>query len=171
MRASPGAEVILPDDMAEAVSRRTNELAEQLAPATPHEGWLVGRMALHAVRLDSGQRVWFTPPPPPKCAAGPNCNGAQSNAITVISGVVFSGSVDGHLRAYSTATGEVIWDMDTAREYPTVNGATARGGSLDVAGPVIAGGMLYVTSGYALWGGMPGNVLLAFAVRGGGGGK
>ena len=57
------------------------------------------------------------------------------------------------------------------REYPTVNGATARGGSLDVAGPVIAGGMLYVTSGYALWGGMPGNVLLAFAVRGGGGGK
>jgi hypothetical protein len=30
--------------------------------------------------------------------------------MTVIPGAVFSGSVDGHSRAYSTATGEVIWD-------------------------------------------------------------
>jgi polyvinyl alcohol dehydrogenase (cytochrome) len=31
---------------------------------------------------------------------------------------------------------------------------------------VIAGGMLYVVSGYAQWGGMPGNVLLAFSAGG-----
>ena len=86
--------------------------------------------------------------------------------VTAIPGVVFSGSVDGHLRAYSAATGEVVWDMDTAREYETVNGQKARGGSLDAAGAVIVGGTLYVNSGYGQWGGMPGNVLLAFSVDG-----
>ena len=32
-------------------------------------------------------------------------------------------------------------------------------------GPTIVDGMLYVNSGYAQWGGLPGNVLLAFEVR------
>jgi polyvinyl alcohol dehydrogenase (cytochrome) len=79
---------------------------------------------------------------------------------------VFSGSVDGHLRAYSIATGEVVWDVDTVRTFEAVNGQEARGGSLDCAGPVVAGGMLYVNSGYGQWGGLPGNVLLAFSVDG-----
>jgi polyvinyl alcohol dehydrogenase (cytochrome) len=79
-------------------------------------------------------------------------------------GAVFSGSVDGHLRAFSTADGSVLWDYDTAREYATVNRVPGHGGSLDGAGPVIANGMLYTTSGYSRNGGMPGNVLLAFGV-------
>ena len=66
----------------------------------------------------------------------------------------------------AATTGQVIWDMDTVRDYETVNGQKARGGSLDVAGPVIADGTLYVNSGYGQWGGMPGNVLLAFSVDG-----
>jgi polyvinyl alcohol dehydrogenase (cytochrome) len=37
---------------------------------------------------------------------------------------------------------------------------------MDVAGPAIVNGMLFVNSGYAQWGGMPGNVLLAFSVDG-----
>ena len=86
--------------------------------------------------------------------------------MSVIPGAVFSGSVDGHLRAYSSASGEVIWDVDTASDYATVNGQKAHGGSLDGGGPVIAGGMLYVNSGYGQWGGLPGNVLLAFSVDG-----
>jgi polyvinyl alcohol dehydrogenase (cytochrome) len=80
--------------------------------------------------------------------------------------VVFSGSVDGHLRAYSAVTGEVVWDVDTAREFDTVNGKPARGGSMDGAGPAIVNGMLFVNSGYGQWGGMPGNVLLAFSIEG-----
>ncbi len=79
---------------------------------------------------------------------------------------VFSGSVDGHLRAYSAATGEIIWDEDTARDYEAVNGQHARGGSFDGPGPVIVDGVLFVNSGYGQWGGMPGNVLLAFSVDG-----
>ena len=35
---------------------------------------------------------------------------------------------------------------------------------MDGPGPTIVDGMLYVNSGYAQWGGRPGNVLLAFEV-------
>jgi polyvinyl alcohol dehydrogenase (cytochrome) len=77
-------------------------------------------------------------------------------------GVVFSGAIDGHLRAFATADGSLLWDFDTVREYETVNDVKARGGSLDGAGPVIVGGRVFVNSGYPRFGGMPGNVLLAF---------
>ena len=80
--------------------------------------------------------------------------------------VAFSGSVDGHLRAYSAKDGAIVWDFDTVAEYKTVNGVPGRGGSLDGPGPAISGGMIFVNSGYAIWGGMPGNVLLAFSVDG-----
>jgi polyvinyl alcohol dehydrogenase (cytochrome) len=36
---------------------------------------------------------------------------------------------------------------------------------MDGPGPTIAGDMLYVNSGYGQWGGLPGNVLLAFSVK------
>lgn len=119
---------------------------------------------LAAVRLGSGEKVWNAEPV--NCGQRKNCSPAQSAAVSVIPNVVFSGSVDGHLRAYSASTGQVIWDVDTAHEFKTVNGLAARGGSIDVAGPVISGGILYVNSGYGQWGGMPGNVLLAFSVDG-----
>ena len=119
---------------------------------------------LFALRLENGEKVWSAKPP--DCGERKHCSPAQSAAVTAIPGVVFSGSVDGHLRAYSASTGEVMWDVNTARDYETANGQKARGGSIDCAGPVVAGGMLYVNSGYGQWGGMPGNVLLAFSVEG-----
>jgi polyvinyl alcohol dehydrogenase (cytochrome) len=119
---------------------------------------------LFAYRIENGERKWATPPP--SCGERPHCSPAQSAAITVIPGVVFSGSVDGHLRAYSTQNGRMVWEYDTARDYDTINGVKARGGALDGPGPVVAGGMLYVYSSYGVWGGLPGNVLLAFSVDG-----
>ena len=119
---------------------------------------------MFALRLSDGQRVWYTPPP--GCGTRLRCSPAQSAAVTAIPGIAFSGSVDGHLRAYSTAAGKIVWDFDTIQPYETVNGVTARGGSLDGPGPAIAGGMLFVNSGYPTAGGMPGNVLLAFSVDG-----
>jgi polyvinyl alcohol dehydrogenase (cytochrome) len=119
---------------------------------------------MFALRLDTGERVWYTPPP--GCGDRPRCSPAQSAAVSAIPGVAFSGSVDGHLRAYSTADGAILWDFDTARSYQAVNGVPARGGSLNGAGPAIAGGMLFTNSGYVNAGGMPGNVLLAFSVDG-----
>jgi polyvinyl alcohol dehydrogenase (cytochrome) len=119
---------------------------------------------LHAVRLDTGQRAWFTPPAPALCGSGRGCNVAQGAAVTAIPGVVFSASLDGGLRAYSTKDGSIVWTFDTNRDFPTVNGVQAKGGSMDGPGPVIAGGMLYVNSGVGGLVGRPGNVLLAFGV-------
>jgi len=120
---------------------------------------------LHAIDLETGKTVWSTKPAP--CAGGrPDCSPAQSAAVTAIPGVVFSGSVDGHLRAFSASTGEILWDTDTEREFQTVNGKPAHGGSLDAAGPAVVNGMVFVNSGYGQWGGRPGNVLLAFSVNG-----
>jgi polyvinyl alcohol dehydrogenase (cytochrome) len=128
-------------------------------PDRPREG---GGIA--ALKLTTGERVWWTPPP--GCGDKQYCSAAQSAAVTVIPGVVFSGSLDGHLRAYSTADGRIIWDVDTAIEYQSVNDVKAKGGSLDGPGPVVVGGILYANSGYGMFGEMPGNVLLAFSVDG-----
>jgi polyvinyl alcohol dehydrogenase (cytochrome) len=81
---------------------------------------------------------------------------------TAIAGVVFSGSLDGHLRAYATKDGKLIWDFDTLRDFDTVNGVKAHGGSLNATGPIIANGMMFVNSGYSQLTGIGGNVLLAF---------
>src|SRR5215831_15596466 len=115
---------------------------------------------MFAVRADTGQQIWQTPPP--GCKERRPCSPAQSAAITAIPGVVFSGALDGHLRAYSTTDGKIIWDYDTDREFKTTNNLAGHGGALDVGGPIIAGGMLFVNSGSAQRNGLPGNVLLAF---------
>ena len=119
---------------------------------------------LHAVQLTTGERVWYAPPPPPKCSSGPGCNAAQSAAVTVIRGAVFSGSNDGALRAYSTKDGSILWEYDTNRDFATLNGVPAKGASMHSAGATVVGGMLYVNSGYGDHGGRPGNVLLAFGL-------
>jgi polyvinyl alcohol dehydrogenase (cytochrome) len=120
---------------------------------------------LHAVSLTTGARVWFTPPPAPACGTGRGCSAAQSAAVTSFPGVVFSGSVDGSLRAYSADTGAMLWAFDANREFDTVNGVAARGASMIGPGAAVAGGMVYVNSGYGAFGGRPGNVLLAFGVE------
>jgi polyvinyl alcohol dehydrogenase (cytochrome) len=82
--------------------------------------------------------------------------------VTVANGIVWSGALDGHLRGHDARTGRVVWDEDMAREYPVVNGGTARGGSLDVGGPVVVDRSVYVGAGYGLYGAMPGNVFVAY---------
>jgi polyvinyl alcohol dehydrogenase (cytochrome) len=119
---------------------------------------------LTALDLATGNRVWFArakPCDPPRLG----CSPAQPGAVTAIPGAVFSGSIDGHLRAFSTADGRLLWDFDTVRDYRTSNGVAGKGGSLDGAGPVVVDGMVFVNSGYPRFGGLPGNVLLAFGVR------
>lgn len=79
-----------------------------------------------------------------------NCSPAQSAPASVAGGVVFSGSVDGHLRAYATKDGSVVGTSTRRRN----------------SGPAIAEGIVLTTSGYGLWGGQSDNVLLAFSVEG-----
>jgi polyvinyl alcohol dehydrogenase (cytochrome) len=128
---------------------------------------------LAALDIRTGIRRWYTPSPTLACSWGPlNCNHAEAQAVTVIPGVAFSGAMDGHLRAYSTIDGKILWDTDTAKDFLTVNGIKASGGSLDQGGATIVNGVVYINSGYGQRSGQPsgmgqpGNVLLAFSVDG-----
>lgn len=121
---------------------------------------------LFALDIATGHIIWSAAPAVPNCVAKPGCSAAQPAPATLIPGAVFSGSMDGHIRAYDVANGTVIWDFDTTAKFPTVNSVDARGGSLNYAGPVVAAGMVYIMSGYTTNAGMPGNVLLAFSIDG-----
>lgn len=116
-----------------------------------------------ALRVSDGKAVWSAAPP--KCGPKVRCSPAQMGAASVIPGAVFSGSADGHIRAYATANGRVIWDFDTRREFKTANGVPGHGGALNGAGPVFGGGMMFVNSGSVVVG-EGGNVLLAFSLDG-----
>ena len=119
---------------------------------------------LFALTLQSGRVKWTTPNP--GCNKRPGCSPAQSAAVTAIPGAVFSGGLDGHLRAYAAADGKILWDVDTEHEYQTIDAVKAKGGSIDGPGPVVVDGMLFANSGSSFLGGTPGNVLLAFSVDG-----
>ena len=118
---------------------------------------------LTALRVADGAKIWYAPPIvcPPDAPSG--CSPAQSAAVTAMPGVVFSASMDGHVRGYSSEDGKIIWDFDTVREFQTVNRVKAKGGTIDGPGAVVINGMVLINSGYSRFGGMPGNVLLAFA--------
>jgi polyvinyl alcohol dehydrogenase (cytochrome) len=121
---------------------------------------------LTALALGTGKTVWHMPAPPPVCGWGTqSCSAAQPASPTAMPGIVFSGSLDGHIRAYATADGHVAWDFDTGRSFDAVNSAQAHGGAVTGFGQIVAGGILYVNSGGGYYG-PAGNALLAFSVDG-----
>jgi polyvinyl alcohol dehydrogenase (cytochrome) len=109
----------------------------------------------------TGDVSWTTPAPTPSCLGQRGCSAAQKAPPSAIPGAVFSGSMDGHLRAYDSRTGKILWDFDAAKPFDAVNGIEATGGSFNATGPTIANGMLFVNSGSSL----PGNALLAFGLE------
>ncbi len=113
-----------------------------------------------AAKLASGERIWFHPLP---ARSGPGNRAGNQAAVSAIDGVVFAGGRDGVLHALSTTDGHSLWEFDTSREFDPVNKVPAHGGSLVAPGPVIAGGRLFIGSGYFVLGDKPGNVLLAFS--------
>lgn len=119
---------------------------------------------LFALDLETGKRAWFAAPAKPDCANAIGCSPSQMAPPTAIPGLVFVGSLDGHLRVHDARNGHVLWDFNTAREFSTTNGVKAHGGSMNGAGPTVVGGMVYVNTGYT--NNMDGNALLAFSVDG-----
>jgi polyvinyl alcohol dehydrogenase (cytochrome) len=123
----------------------------------------LGTGGIAAVQLKDGERKWFAPleAAPPLARLH-----RHDGPLTAIPGVVFSGGWDGIVRALAAADGHVVWEYNTVHEYETTNGVAAKGGSIGAAGPTVAGGTLYVPSGYVgVNNGMPGNVLLAFGAE------
>jgi polyvinyl alcohol dehydrogenase (cytochrome) len=124
----------------------------------------LGTGGIGALSIRNGERKWFTPLAP---VEGRERHPGQDGPLAALPGVIFSGGWDGMLRALSASDGSVVWQFDTLRDFQTVNGVPARGGSMGSAGPVVAGGMLFVPSGYVgVRNGVPGNVLLAFSSTG-----
>lgn len=119
---------------------------------------------MHAVNLEDGKPLWKVPPQKKLCGDAFGCSSGQGGALTSIPGAVLNSGMDGGIRAYSAKDGSILWLFDTNREFTTVNGVRARGGSMDGPGPVVVGGMVYVNSGYGGLIGNPGNVLLAFGI-------
>lgn len=135
-----------------------------------------GKPGIYALRVEDGSVVWEAPTPRLPCRwTNRFCHPGISQAVTVIPGVVFAGSMDGRFRAYAADTGEIIWEHDTGSQPMTsVLGEPVYGGVMDGAGPTVAGGMVYVHSGYAGRQGADrqnladgdGNVLIAYSVDG-----
>jgi len=119
-----------------------------------------------AIEIATGKKVWTAPAVKHACVGTTGCSAAQPGPTSLIPGAVFAGSQDGHMRAYSTVDGKLLWDFDTNRDFQTINGIKAHGGSINSTGATIVGGMVYTNAGYSRIPVMPGNVLLAFSVVG-----
>ena len=113
-----------------------------------------------AVKLATGEKVWYTKFPVP-----PRARISNSSASTEIPGVVFVGGSDGKLHAVAASDGRILWEYDTAHPYDTVNKVAAHGGAINSIGPTIVNGMLFIGSGYAVVGSNSGNVLIAFSAQ------
>ena len=85
-------------------------------------------------RHEDGSEALAGPAPPVACSwtSASVCAHGEAQAVTVIPGAAFSGSMDGHLRAYSTIDGKILWDYDTAKDF--VDGQPSQGGRR-LAGP------------------------------------
>ena len=121
-----------------------------------------------ALSVADGKELWRAEAPknvPCNVPSG-RCLPGFSQAATAVPGAIFAGALDGRLRAYAATDGKLLWDYDTTQPVDTVNGIKAApGGTLDMGGPSVAGGRVFVHSGY---GGSAGanNLLLAFSVDG-----
>jgi polyvinyl alcohol dehydrogenase (cytochrome) len=116
-----------------------------------------GNGGMSAIDMATGKVKWYKP-------LGTRVN--NNAAATMIPGVVFVGGGDGILHALSATDGATLWEFATSKDYETVNKvAGANGGAISSVGPIFAGGMMYVGSGYGVGAGDFGNVLLAFGVE------
>jgi polyvinyl alcohol dehydrogenase (cytochrome) len=149
--------VVWKTDISETKSRRSTNLV--WGGSADQQNLYVGLVSgsITGVQLTTGEKVWTTH------LAAPGSRASYAAANSAIPGAVFIGGTDGKVHALASSDGHELWSFDTAREFDTVNKVSARGGSIGSAGPTIAGGMVFIGSGYSVVSGMPGNVLLAFA--------
>ena len=111
------------------------------------------------------EKSWSAPPPQPRCAPGqPRCNASQGGATTAIPGAVLAGLARRRHSRLRRRRRQVLWQFDTNKKFDTVNGVKGTGASIDGSPLIVAGGMIFVNSGYGGIAARPGNVLLAFGV-------
>jgi streptogramin lyase/mono/diheme cytochrome c family protein len=152
-------------------------------PPRQREGY-VPKPGVYALNLADGELRWstpvtrgcgFDPASTPRVGLAamqdeapadpwPDCSYyyGQSAAPLFANGLVYAGALDGKLRILDAASGEVVRVIDTKRPFDADNGVAGHGGAIDVSGVLVTGDRLFVSSGYGMFGQMPGNVLLAY---------
>lgn len=123
--------------------------------------------AVAAMRVTTGERVWYTELPKIEDCDLPGwgaCSSGITAAATALPGAVLTGSSEGTLRAYASSNGGILWEFPTQQRYEAVNGVPAFGGAIGATSPTIVDGMMFMGSGYSIFGSKPGNVLLAFEI-------
>ncbi|MEM7015926.1 MAG: PQQ-binding-like beta-propeller repeat protein, partial [Pseudomonadota bacterium] len=141
-------------------------------PFVPHEP------GLYVIDIDTGKQLWDYQVKR-GCETGmgsyfnrqtvyPDCSFFYgfSAAVSVANDVIFVPALDGKVRAFNTETGELLWHFNTAQAFDSTAGTKAHGGSMDNVGVQFAKDMVYMQSGYSLFGELPGNILLAFKLGG-----
>jgi polyvinyl alcohol dehydrogenase (cytochrome) len=76
---------------------------------------------MFAVDIRTGKTLWYTATPDDVCNDREYCDPGLSAAASAIDGAVIGGAMDGHLRAYDSKTGKVLWDIDTAVSFDTLD--------------------------------------------------
>ena len=90
---------------------------------------------------------------------------AFSAAASSTPDLALASALNGRTMAFDLSDGTVLWEYDTVQQFDTVNGVEAHGGAIDSAGAQVVDDMLFVQSGYGMFGQMPGNVLLAYRLQ------
>ncbi len=117
---------------------------------------------LYAVDVKDGALRWSIEREA-KCEDS-SCWPGLSAAITAGPNIVVAGAMDGMLEIYRASDGKKLWSYDTKTDYNAVNALPTKGGTLDAHGPMLAGDLLIVSSGYGSFGQQGGNALLVFSV-------
>ena len=126
------------------------------------------KSGVYALDARSGKVKWLFATAPDctgdRPARMPSCGRAfgMSTAPTVIDGALVEGALDGYLYVIDAGSGKLLWKIDTAIAYQGINGVAGKGGAIDAASITAGDGLLFVNSGYGMFGQAPGNVFLAF---------
>jgi polyvinyl alcohol dehydrogenase (cytochrome) len=109
---------------------------------------------IYALNLKTGALEWEAHPT--HDFEGLTTPSLYSAALSVSNDLLFAGSLDGVVRAFSTRDGAQRWSLNTAVAITDINGEIGNGGTIDSVGVVVAGDGLLINSGYSTFQGIDG---------------
>ncbi|MEH6590058.1 MAG: PQQ-binding-like beta-propeller repeat protein [Halioglobus sp.] len=120
------------------INKASGELSELRVGANP---------GIYALSLTTGELVWEIHPS--REYEGLDTPVLYSAALSVSNDLLFGGSLDGMVRAFSVVDGRELWAYDTFMPVTDINDVQGNGATIDSVGVVIAGDGILVNSGYS----------------------
>ena len=132
-----------------------------------HDGkvWLNRKPGMHSLDAETGNIIWSNISDKECKDIDYNCDPGISAAVTAVPGAVIAGHLDGNIKVYDKENGNILWSYNTLRDFESISGSPAYGGSFSGSGPSIRNGYKAINSGYGIYNHMPGNVLLLFSLN------